>query len=169
MELRCGDVLRVSDPPCWARARAEVIYPLDQAKDLLRFYRGWSTAARMKSGRMQPWSGAPRARSGTSWSATVGDRRGREGAAATAVVRLPYRRLGRARPYVAVQDLLTVIFQPGRLKYWKAGFVRALGNDAIEALVDFFAISKPGLFCDCNRTSGRSREPRWSPRHRLPA
>jgi FAD/FMN-containing dehydrogenase len=49
-------------------------------------------------------------------------------------------------PYAKVQNLLTEIFQPGRLHYWKSGFVQALSDEAIEALVDFFAANVPGFF-----------------------
>jgi FAD/FMN-containing dehydrogenase len=49
-------------------------------------------------------------------------------------------------PYATVQNLLTEIFQPGRLHYWKAGFFQALSDEAIEALVDFFAANVPGFF-----------------------
>jgi len=49
-------------------------------------------------------------------------------------------------PYATVQNLLTNIFQPSRLHYWKAGFVQALSDEANAALVDFFAADVPGFF-----------------------
>jgi hypothetical protein len=49
-------------------------------------------------------------------------------------------------PYATVQNLLTEVFQPGRLHYWKSGFVRSFSDEAVEAFVDFFAASVPGFF-----------------------
>ncbi len=49
-------------------------------------------------------------------------------------------------PYATIQNLLTEVFQPGLLHYWKAGFVRTFSDDAIEALVDFFAGAVPAPF-----------------------
>ena len=125
----------------------EVIYPLDQAKEVLRFYRDWSTAA----------PDEVRADATLVW--------GPEGPALDVIVCYcgaieegekvlrPMRSCGSPLadsvapvPYATVQNLLTEIFQPGRLQYWKAGFVQALSDDAIEALVDFFEASKPGFF-----------------------
>ena len=49
-------------------------------------------------------------------------------------------------PYATVQNLLTEVFRPGLLHYWKAGFFRAFSDDAIEAIVDFFAGAVPAPF-----------------------
>jgi len=49
-------------------------------------------------------------------------------------------------PYTTVQNMLTEVFQAGRLHYWKAGFVQTFSDGAIEALVDFFAGAVPGFF-----------------------
>ena len=125
----------------------EVIYPLEQAKEVLRFYRDWSVAA----------PDEVRA------DATL--LTGPEGPALALIlcycgaieqgekVLRPMRSCGSpladsvaAVPYATVQNLLTEIFQPGRLHYWKAGFVQALSDEAIEALVDFFAADVPGFF-----------------------
>ena len=125
----------------------EVIYPLDQAKEVLRFYRDWSAAA----------PDEVRA------DATLLS--GPEGPALDVIlcycgaieegekVLRPMRSCGSPLtdsvapvPYATVQNLLTEIFQPGRLHYWKAGFVQALSDEAIEALVDFFAANVPGFF-----------------------
>jgi len=123
------------------------LYPLDQAKEVLRFYRDWSAAA----------PDEVRA------DATLLS--GPEGPALDIIVCYcgaieegekvlrPMRSCGSPLadsvapvPYATVQNLLTEIFQPGRLQYWKAGFVETLTDEAIEALVDFFTANVPGFF-----------------------
>src|SRR5512134_63084 len=98
----------------------EIVYPLDQAKKVLRFYRDWSTEA----------PDEVRA------DATLLS--GPEGPALDIIVCYcgaidegekvlrPMRSCGSPLadsvapvPYVTVQNLLTPIFQPGRLHYWK--------------------------------------------------
>jgi FAD/FMN-containing dehydrogenase len=125
----------------------EVVYPLDQAKEVLRFYRDWSAAA----------PDEVRA------DATLLS--GPEGPALDVIlcycgpieegekVLRPMRSCGSPLadsvapvPYATVQNLLTDIFQSGRLHYWKAGLVQALSDEAIEALVDFFAANVAGFF-----------------------
>lgn len=125
----------------------ELVYPLDRARDVLRFYRDWSTTApdevradaTLLSGPEGPvldiivcYCGAI--------------------AEGEAVLR-PLRAFGAPVldtiapvPYATVQNLLTEVFQPGRLHYWKAGFMRAFGDDAIEALLDFFVADTPAPF-----------------------
>lgn len=125
----------------------EVVYPLDQAKEVLSFYRDWSAAA----------PDEVRA------DATLLS--GPEGPALDLIlcycgaieegekVLRPMRSCGSpladsvaSVPYATVQNLLTEIFRPGQLHYWKSGFVQALSDEAIEALVDFFAANVPGFF-----------------------
>lgn len=125
----------------------EIVYPLDQAKQVLRFYRDWSVAtpdevradATLISGPNGPalvlivcYCGA----------LEEGEK-----------VLEPMRSCGRpladtiaAVPYFTVQNLLTEIFKPGWLHYWKAGFVRSLSDEAIEAIVDYFGANMPPFF-----------------------
>jgi FAD/FMN-containing dehydrogenase len=125
----------------------EVVYPLVQAKEVLRFYRDWSAAApdevradaTLLSGPQGPALDLILCYCG---AIQQGEK-----------VLRPMRSCGSPLvdsvapvPYATVQNLLTEIFQPGRLHYWKAGFVQALSNEAIEALVDFFAANVPGFF-----------------------
>jgi hypothetical protein len=124
----------------------EVIYPLDRAKEVLRFYRDWSTEA----------PDEVRA------DATLIS--GPEGAALAIIVCYcgviekgekalqPLRTFGPPMidtvapvPYAAVQNLLNEVLTPGSY-YWKAGFFRAFSDDAIEAIVDFFAGAVPPPF-----------------------
>ena len=125
----------------------QIVYPLDQAKKVLRFYRDWSTAApdelrvdaTLLSGIHGPalaimvcYCGEPE----------EGDK-----------VLRPLRSCGSPMvdtvapvPYATVQNLLTEVFQPGFLHYWKSGFVQTFSDEAIEAIVDFFAGTVPGFF-----------------------
>lgn len=125
----------------------EIVYPLDQAKKVLRFYRDWSTEApdevradaTLLSGPEGPALGIIVCYCGT---LEEGEK-----------VLRPLRSCGSPMvdtiapvPYATVQNLLAAVFQPGLLHYWKSGFIRAFSDDAIEALVDFFAGAVPGFF-----------------------
>ena len=125
----------------------EVVYPLDQAKEVLRFYRDWSAAvpdevradATLLSGPEGPALDLILCYCG---AIEEGEK-----------VLRPMRSCGSPLadsvapvPYATVQNLLTEIFRPGRLQYWKSGFVQALSDEAIDTLVDFFAANVPGFF-----------------------
>lgn len=125
----------------------ELVYPLERAGDVLRFYRDWSSTApdevradaTLLSGPEGPVLNIKMCYCGPL----------EEG---EAVLR-PMRAFGAPLidsvapvPYATVQNLLTEVFQPGRLHYWKAGFMRAFGDDAIEALLEFFVADTPAPF-----------------------
>ncbi|PXX97198.1 FAD-binding oxidoreductase [Halomonas sp. LBP4] len=125
----------------------ELVYPLDRARDVLRFYRDWSSTApdevradaTLLSGPEGPVLDIKMCYCGPL----------EEGEA----VLQPMRAFGAPVldtvapvPYATVQNLLTEVFQPGRRHYWKAGFMRAFGDDAIEALLDFFVADTPAPF-----------------------
>ena len=125
----------------------EIVYPLNKATQVLRFYRDWSTEApdelradaTLLSGPEGPAlaiivcycgaleKGEKLLRSLRSFGSPIVD--------TVAPV-----------PYAAVQNLLTAVFRPGLLHYWKSGFVRAFSDDAIDAVVDFFTGAVPGFF-----------------------
>ena len=46
-------------------------------------------------------------------------------------------------PYDRIQNLLTEVLAPGFCHYWKSGFFRSISDEAIEGLVDFFAVDVP--------------------------
>ncbi|RJQ67955.1 MAG: FAD-binding oxidoreductase [Desulfobacteraceae bacterium] len=118
----------------------EIVYSLDHAKEVLRFYRDWSTAAPEEvraDATLLSGSDGPALAVIVCYCGAVeeGER-----------VLRPLRSFGSPIvdtvapvPYATVQNLLTEVFQPGLLHYWKAGFLRAFSDDAIEAIVDFFA------------------------------
>ncbi|EPC02332.1 hypothetical protein L861_14950 [Litchfieldella anticariensis FP35 = DSM 16096] len=125
----------------------EIIFPLDQAKTALRFYRDWSTDApdelRVDAALVSTLDGP-----GLSFEVCYCG----EIDTGEKVLR-PLRQLGSPRldtidsvPYETVQNLLTDVFQPGMRHYWKSGFVREFSDDFIEALLDFFVADMPAPF-----------------------
>lgn len=125
----------------------DVIYPLDRAKEVLRFYRDWSTVAPDEvraDATLVSGPDGPALAIIVCYCGAV-----EEG---EKVLR-PLRTFGSPMadtvapvPYATVQNLLTEVFQPGLLHYWKAGFFRAFSDDAIEAIVDFFVGAVPAPF-----------------------
>jgi FAD/FMN-containing dehydrogenase len=125
----------------------EVVYPLDQAKKVLRFYRDWSSAAPDELRADATLLSGPHGPALAVIVCYCGELEEGE------KVLRPLRSCGSPMvdtiapvPYATVQNLLTEVFQPGFLHYWKSGFVRALSDDAIEAIVDFFTSAVPGFF-----------------------
>jgi FAD/FMN-containing dehydrogenase len=125
----------------------ELIFPLDRAKETLRFYRDWSLAA------------PDEVRADASLVS------GPEGAALAIIVCYcgsiddgehvlrPLRQFGAPvvdtigpSPYARIQNLLTEVLARGFCHYWKSGFFRSFSDDAIERLVDFFAADVPSPF-----------------------
>ena len=133
--------------PVGAVLGGELIFPLDRAKETLRFYRDWSLDA------------PDEVRADASLVS------GPEGAALAIIVCYcgsihdgervlrPLRQFGPAAvdtigpsPYARIQNLLTEVLAPGFCHYWKSGFFRSFSDDAIERLVDFFAADVPAPF-----------------------
>jgi len=125
----------------------QIVYPLDQAKKVLRFYRDWSAAspdevradATLVSGLEGPVLSVIVCYCG---ALQEGEK-----------VLRPLRSCGSPIvdtvapvPYATVQNLLSAVFQPGWLNYWKSGFIQSLSDDAIEAMADFFSGAVPGFF-----------------------
>lgn len=126
----------------------EMIFPLDRAKEVLRFYRDWSTAAPDEVRADATLLSGP---NGPALDIIVcycgaideGEKvlRPLRACCPSMVVDTVA-----AVSYKTVQNILTDVFQPGSLHYWKAGFVRDFSDDAIEAIVDFFASAVPAPF-----------------------
>ena len=125
----------------------EIIYPLEHAKEVLRFYRDWSTTApdevradaTLLSGPAGPALAIMVCYCG---AIEEGER-----------VLQPLRSFGTPMvdtvapvPYATVQNLLSDVFRPGLLHYWKAGLFRSFSDEAIESIVDFFAGAVPAPF-----------------------
>jgi FAD/FMN-containing dehydrogenase len=118
-----------------------IVYPLAQARDVLRFYRDWMKVA---PDNLTVYAGLSSAEDG---SPRVGVRAVYNGSLeAGARVVDPLRRFGapvlddiRPRPYVDIQRLVEPAFPPGRLNYWKANFLDELSDELIDIVVDAFA------------------------------
>jgi FAD/FMN-containing dehydrogenase len=121
-----------------------IAFPLEQAKPVLRFFREWVADApdelridpTLLSGPMGPMLGLP-----VCYCGAIAD--GEK-------LLEPLRRFGSAMvdtvapvPYETVQNLLTEVLTPGMHHFWKSGFLGALGDDAIEAIVDYFTADVP--------------------------
>ncbi|MFC3282126.1 FAD-binding oxidoreductase [Litchfieldella rifensis] len=125
----------------------EIIFPLDQARTALRFYRDWSTDAPDELRADATLVSTPDG-PGLAFEVCYCG----EIDAGEKVLR-PLRQLGSPMldtidsvPYATVQNLLTEVFQPGMRHYWKSGFVREFSDDAINAIVDFFVADMPAPF-----------------------
>ena len=125
----------------------ELIFSLDQARKVLRFYRDWSAAApdelradaTLLSGPEGPVLDIIVCYCGDPEEGGKVLRPLRECATPMADTIAPV-------PYTTVQNLLTEVFQPGLRHYWKSGFIRTFSDEAIDAIVDFFADDVPGFF-----------------------
>ena len=124
----------------------EVIYPIDQAKAVLRFYRDWSASAPDEVRADATLLAGPHGPALDVILCYCGSLEQGE------KVLRPMRSCGSPVadtvapvPYSTVQNLLTQIIRPGQLHYWKSGFVHALSDEAVEALVDFFTSNPPGF------------------------
>lgn len=125
----------------------ELVYPLEQAKTALRFYRDWSTdapdEARVDATLVSTPDG-PALAMEVCYCGAIG-----EGER----VLEPLRTFGSPLvdtiaevPYATIQNLLTEVFQPGLRHYWKSGFVRDFSDEAIDTIVDFFTENVPAPF-----------------------
>ncbi len=125
----------------------EIIFSLDDAREVLRLYRDWSVQAPDElraDATLLTGPGGPALDVIVCWCGPM-----EQGEAVLKPLRRcapPLHDSVAPVPYATVQNLLTEVFRPGLLHYWKAGFVRSLGDDAIDALVDYFASTAPGFF-----------------------
>jgi FAD/FMN-containing dehydrogenase len=125
----------------------ELVYPLDQGKEALRFYRDWSTDAPDEVRADPTLLSTPDGPALVFIVCYCGSVDEGE------TVLQPLRQFGSPTvdtiapvPYETVQNLLTEVFQPGLRHYWKSSFLREFSDEAIEAIVDFFASAVPPPF-----------------------
>jgi FAD/FMN-containing dehydrogenase len=125
----------------------EVIFPLDQARKVLRFYRDWSAAAPDELRADAALLAGPGGPALDIIVCYCGDpEEGRKVLEPLRACATPMADTVAPVPYTTVQNLLTEVFQPGFRHYWKSGFVRTFSDEAIDAIVDFFAHEVPGFF-----------------------
>jgi FAD/FMN-containing dehydrogenase len=112
-----------------------VLYPVDQTRDVLRFYRDFVRSGpdelSTQVGRICTLEGVPVIGVAGCYSGPLGD--GEK-------VLEPIRRFGSPiadlfgpMSYLQMQSMFDPWFPPGRQAYWKANFLRSLPDEAIEA------------------------------------
>jgi hypothetical protein len=116
-----------------------VLHPINQATEVLRFYREFTAA---QPDELQTWAGILTLPDGNLVVALVPCYIGslEEGERPPA----PLRRFGTpladtiaSLPYVAMQQLFDAAFPPGRLNYWKSALADHLADKGIAATVDY--------------------------------
>ncbi len=127
-----------------------VLYPLAQAKSVLRFYRDYIATAPEELSTLVVFMTAPQAPPlpehirGTSVIAIVACYAGP--IAAGERILQPIRKFGPPAadligemPYTSLQKMLDAGNPPGRQNYWKAEYIKGLDDDAIETVVAYVA------------------------------
>lgn len=118
-----------------------LLYPLDKAKGVLKFYREYTSAAPEE---FSAWAALLVSPQGTPMVAIllcyIGSVDGGEKVVG------PLRKFGppaadlvQPMPYLKSQSLVDASFPGGRLNYWKSNLLPGLRDEAIEVLVDHFA------------------------------
>ena len=125
----------------------EIVYPLERAKEALRFYRDWSAGAPDELRADATLLSGPEGPALALIVCYCGD------VGAGEKVLRPMREFGPPMadtiapvPYATVQNLLTGVLVHGFHHYWKSSFFRELGDEAIDRLVDFFSADVPPFF-----------------------
>jgi FAD/FMN-containing dehydrogenase len=133
--------------PVGAVLGGEMIFALDQAKKVLRFYRDWFAAAPDELRADASLLSGPEGPALDIIVCYCGDpEEGEKVLRPLRACATPLADTVAAVPYATVQNLLTEVFKPGFRHYWKSGFIKTLSDEAIDAIVDFFADDVPGFF-----------------------
>jgi FAD/FMN-containing dehydrogenase len=122
-----------------------VAHPFAAARDVLRFYRDFTASLPDELTAFAGVLHAPDG-SGTKLAAIIVCHAGSLEAGAAAVA--PVKRFGSPvmdvigpMPYTAVNMLFDAGFPPGALNYWKSNFLTALGDAAIETMIERFGVT----------------------------
>ena len=121
-----------------------VLYPISMAMDVLRFYHNFASGCpdelSTAAGLLTAPDGNPVVAIVVCYSGTLDE--GENVLKPLRTFGSPVADLVKPMKYLEMQSILDEGFPPGRLHYWKANFLRALSDDAIETLVKF-AKAKP--------------------------
>jgi FAD binding domain len=117
-----------------------VLHPLERGREVLRFYRDYTSRAPDELG---AWAALLTAPDGHPMVALLACYSGPAGTGEEVVRPLrtfgpPVADLIRPMPYVAAQALIDASFPRGRLNYWRSSLLRALSDDAIDTLLGGF-------------------------------
>lgn len=111
-----------------------VLYPVDQAREVLRFYRDFALSGpdelSTQMGRLCTPDGTPVIGVAGCYSGSLED--GEKVLAPLRQFGSPVADLFGPMSYVQMQTMFDPWFPPGRQAYWKANFLRGLPDDAIE-------------------------------------
>jgi len=115
-----------------------VLHPLARGKEVLRFYRDFTATAPEE---LSTWAALLSAPDGSGMAAILACHAGdpNEGERAVAPLRAfgpPVMDMLQPMPYVQAQTLFDESFPRGRYNYWKSSLLDALGDEAIDALVE---------------------------------
>ena len=125
----------------------ELIFPLDQARKVLRFYRDWSATAPDELRADPTLLVGPEGPVLDIIVCYCGNpEEGEKVLRPLRTCATPMADTVAPVPYATVQNLLTEVFQPGFRHYWKSGFIRTFSDEAIDATVEFFTKDVPGFF-----------------------
>ncbi len=121
-----------------------VAHPFAAARDVLRFYRDFTASLPDELTRVRRRSCTRPTARAPSWPAIIVCHAGSLEAGAAAVA--PVKRFGSPvmdvigpMPYTAVNTLFDAGFPRGALNYWKSNFLAALGDAAIDTMIEHFA------------------------------
>lgn len=121
-----------------------VLYEMSGAKEVLRFYHEFSQSCRDELSTMAlvvtAPDGNPVIAISACYSGSLED--GEKALKPLRTFGSPVAVLLRPISYVEMQSFFDASFPPGCLHYWKANFLRALHDDAIEILMEY-AVAKP--------------------------
>jgi FAD/FMN-containing dehydrogenase len=115
-----------------------VVHPFERAAEVLRFYREFSVG---QPDELTTWFGLQTAPDGNLVATMVTCYAGppEEGEKAVA----PLRQFGRPVadtiapiPYVAMQQIVTELFPPGRQNYWKSALTNTISDEAIATMIE---------------------------------
>lgn len=125
-----------------------VVHPLEKGKEVLRFYREYTSHAPEE---MSAWAALLTAPDGNKVVAILACYIGEQGGEQGEQVVQPLREFGpplmdviQPMPYVNAQSLIDESFPKGRQNYWKSHLLQTLSDAAIDALVEgFHTVASP--------------------------
>ncbi len=122
----------------------EIVYPLEQAREVLRFFGDWAADAPDEL-RVDPTLASgpdgPALSVSVCYCGSIAE--GEKLIEPLRKIGSPIADSVAPTSYEVVQNLFTEIFPPGMRHYWKSGYLDALGSDAVDAVVDYFRADVP--------------------------
>jgi FAD/FMN-containing dehydrogenase len=118
-----------------------VLHPLERGKEVLRFYREFTSEAPEE---MSAWAALLKSPDGHPMVGILGCYVGPAEAGDTVVQPLrsfgpPLMDMFQPMPYVNAQSMIDEAFPRGRFNYWKSSLLNALSDEVVDTLVEGFA------------------------------